>query len=297
MTMEKISRKFKNLAHAGFLDHLSDETYIKLKFKVMIGKTLDLQNPKTYNEKIQWLKLHDRKPEYIPMVDKYAVKDYIQRTVGGQYAVPNFGIWDHFCDIDFSRLPDRFVLKPTHDSGTVVICRDKNKFDLGSARKELEGSLKKNFYWVGREWPYKNVKPRILAEEYLVNDDGREVKDYKFHCFNGKVRFLYVTSDRFNGKGLKADYFDDRFNRLDIQWALPNSDYDIKKPVRFEEMKALAERLSIGIPTLRVDFYEVNGNIYIGELTFYDGSGFGKMDEKLDRMIGDYILLPIENNS
>lgn len=292
MNTERISRGLKDFVHVAFLDHLSDVTYCKLKYRIMIGKPLDLINPKTYNEKIQWLKLYDRRPEYISMVDKYEVKKHIARVVGEKYTVPNYGIWDSFDEIDFESLPSRFVLKPTHDSGTVVLCMDKDRLDMAAARKKLETSLKRNFFWVGREWPYKTVKPRILAEEYLLDEDGGEVRDYKFHCFDGKVGFLYITSDRFNGKGLKADYFDDQFRKLDIQWELPNSNYEIEKPKRFDEMKTLAEKLSRGIPTLRVDFYEVNGRILIGELTFYDGSGFGRMDEKVDRMIGDYITLP-----
>ena len=293
MNKEKISRSLKNFAHTVFLDHLPDEAYIKMKYRIMIGKQLDLRNPRTYNEKLQWLKLYDRNPKYISMVDKYEVKEYIAKTVGKQYAVPNLGIWGSFDDIDFSKLPNQFVLKPTHDSGTIVICHDKNTFDINGARNKIQKSLKHNFYWIGREWPYKGVKPRIIAEEYLTNDDGSEVKDYKFHCFNGKMKFLYITSDRFNGKGLKADYFDEEFNKLDIQWEFPNSDYNIEKPENFEVMKELAEVLSAGIPTLRVDFYEVNKKIYIGELTFYDGSGFSKMDDKIDLAIGDYITLPI----
>lgn len=303
MTFAQIKRGLKKIAHnpwkifdylsgMGVLDWLDDERYLKLKFRAAFdGKKLDLKNPKTYSEKLQWLKLHDRNPEYTRMVDKYEAKKYIAEIIGEEYTVPTLGVWDRFEDIDFDALPEQFVLKATHDSGGYVICHDKSSFDISAAKKKLSKSLKNNYYYHGREWPYKNVKPRILAEKYLSNDDGNEIKDYKFHCFGGKVKLLYITSDRFNGLGVKADYFDDQFRKLDIQWELPNSNYDIEKPENFELMKMLSEKVSVGIPTLRVDFYEVNGAVYVGELTFFDGSGFGDMGYETDLMLGEYISL------
>lgn len=225
------------------------------------------------------------------MVDKYEAKEFIANRVGKEYIIPTLGVWNKFEEIDFNSLPNQFILKCTHDCGSLVICKDKSKLDKQNARKKLNNCLQRNYYYKYREWPYKNVKPRIIAETLLQNENGAEIKDYKFHCFNGKVKILYVTSDRFNGKELKADYFDDQFKKLDIQWELPNSNYRIEKPQNFELMKLIAQKLSSDIPTLRVDFYEVNGKVYVGELTFFDGSGFAEISGNWDKILGSYIEL------
>lgn len=284
--------RFKANAARGLYRNMQDEEYLKRMFKARMGYELNLNNPQTFNEKLQWLKLYDRKPIYTTMVDKYAAKQYISDLVGAQYVIPTYGVWERFDEINFDNLPDKFVLKTTHDSGGIVLCDSKSQFNYGLARRKLEKSLKNNYYYYGREWPYKDVKPRIIAEELLESSSGCEIRDYKLHCINGKVRFLYVTSDRFNGNGLKADYFDENFEKLDIQWGLPNSSYTMEKPKNFELMKKIAEKFSKDIAVLRVDFFEVDGRVYIGELTFYDGSGFAKINDDWDLKLGKMITLP-----
>ncbi len=284
--------RFKvNTAH-GFYDDMPDKVFLQRAFQEIMGYELDLEHPKTYCEKMQWLKLYNRQLIYTTMVDKYEAKKYIAEKIGEQYVIPTFGVWDRVEDIELTHLPEQFVLKTTHDSGGVVICKDKRQLDFAEAKKILNKHLNRNYFYCGREWPYKNVVPRILAEKLLQSEAGNEIQDYKIHCFNGKAKILYVTSDRFNGRGLKADYFDANFNKLDIRWELPNSNYTINKPVHFELMKTLAERLSEGIPTIRVDFYEVDGKVYVGELTFFDGSGFCDISGDWDNILGDWIGLP-----
>ena len=259
-----------------------------------MGCNLDLENPKTFNEKLQWLKIHDRKPIYTTMVDKYEVKRYVADLIGEEYIIPTLSVWEHFDDIDFDKLPEQFVLKCTHDSGGLVICRDKNKFDKKAAKKKIEKCLKRNYYYQGREWPYKNVKPRILAEKYMEDNTTQELRDYKFFCFNGEVKALYIASERQKSNiETKFDFFDTDFNHLDIKNGHPNALVTPRKPVNFNKMKELSSKLSIGIPHLRVDFYEVDNKIYFGELTFSHMSGLMPFEpEEWDRVFGDWILLP-----
>lgn len=274
----------------SLLRFIPDEPYLKLMYRLRMGKRLDLKKPKSYNEKLQWLKLHDRKPEYTRMVDKYEAKKYVASIIGEEYIIPTLGVWDRFEDIDFDALPDQFVLKCTHDSGGLVICRDKSKLDLEAARKKINTSLKTNFYWVGREWPYKNVKPRIIAEAYLQDETGEKncLTDYKVFCFNGVPRVMYVSKDK--DEEPHTDFFDMDFHRLPIRMRDPNSEILPEKPQQFEKMKELAARLSNGLPHLRVDFYEVKGQLYLGELTFYHSSGFREVKpEEWNRKLGDWI--------
>lgn len=254
---------------------MPDEKYLRLRYRALMGKNLNLKNPKTYNEKLQWLKLYDRKPIYTSMVDKYEVKEYVANIIGSEYIIPTYGVWDRFEDIDFDILPNQFVLKCTHDSGGIVICHDKSTLDMKKTNKILSKSLSRNYYYLGREWPYKNVKPRIIAEQYMEDKDTLELRDYKFFTFNGVARALFVASDRQNPEtDTKFDFFDMDFNHLDFTNGHPNAENSIQKPGSFEEMRMLAERLSKGIPHVRVDFYEVNGKVYFGELTFSHWSGF-----------------------
>ena len=281
-------------AKLGFYNNLTDEEYLKRKYKARMGCNLDLENPKTFNEKLQWLKIHDRKPIYTTMVDKYEVKRYVADLIGEEYIIPTLSVWEHFDDIDFDKLPEQFVLKCTHDSGGLVICRDKNKFDKKAAKKKIEKCLKRNYYYQGREWPYKNVKPRILAEKYMEDNTTQELRDYKFFCFNGEVKALYIASERQKSNiETKFDFFDTDFNHLDIKNGHPNALVTPRKPVNFNKMKELSSKLSIGIPHLRVDFYEVDNKIYFGELTFSHMSGLMPFEpEEWDRVFGDWILLP-----
>lgn len=271
------------------------KTYLKVWYFLYTKKILHLDNPKTFNEKIQYLKLHvNITPECTQMVDKYGVREYIQNKIGEQYLIHLFGVWERFEEIDFSKLPMKFVLKTTHDSGGVVICKNKNLFDYNAARKKLNAHLSRNYYWNGREMPYKNVKPRIIAEEYLVDESGTELKDYKFYCFDGKPKILFLASDRFNkeGKPTKFTYYDMELNILQMKSKGHEKNPNPLIVPNWNKMKELAAILSKGRPFLRVDFYNVNGRIYFGELTFHDGSGVDSYEPKeCDRKLGELIDL------
>ena len=271
---------------------LKDEAYLKLKYRVTFKKKLNLKNPKTFNEKLQWLKLFDRNPEYTIMVDKYAMKEWVGSKIGDGYTILNYGVWNNPEEIDFNRLPDKFVLKGTHDSGSFCICKDKNNFDRESAITKLNRSMLRDQYVYSREWPYKNVPHRILAEEYIEDESGFELKDYKFFCFDGKPFIMFIASGRTSG-ATTFDYYDMDFNHLDITQSHPNAEHAYEKPGGFEKMKELASKLSEGIPQLRVDFYYVNGKIYVGELTFFHYGGFYPFHpDKWDAILGDLIRLP-----
>lgn len=283
--------RFLILSGQGFYDNMDDEAYLKRKYKACMGKEIHLDSPQTFNEKLQWLKLHDRKPEYTTMVDKYAVKMYVADIIGEKYIIPTLGVWNHFDEIDFDKLPNQFVLKCTHDSGGIVICKDKNKLDLKSAKKKIEKSLKQNYYWSGREWPYKDVKPRIIAEEYMIDESGYELKDYKFFCFNGEPKMMFIATDR--GLDTKFDFYDMEFNHLPFTNGHPNANKQIKKPKNYSTMLALSAKLSFGIPHVRVDFYNINGKIYFGELTFFHWSGLVPFEpEEWDYKLGSWLKLP-----
>ena len=291
-----IRRIVNGLARRHLLDFLTDKAYLKFMYRVRMGKKLNLKNPQTFNEKLQWLKLYDRKPEYTVMVDKEAVKQYVADKIGAEYIIPTLGVYNNFDEIDFDKLPNQFVLKSTHDSGGVIICKEKSTLDKIMAKEKIERSLKTNYFWRGREWPYKNLKPRIIAEKYMVDESGYELKDYKFFCFDGVPKFLLVAKDREKGKEAKYDYFDENFNHLPFTKGHPSSEPPYFKPDGFEEMKELAEKLSKDIPHVRVDLYNINGKIYFGELTFYPASGFGGFQpEEWDHKIGEWLKLPKTN--
>ena len=260
--------------HGGFR-FLSDEQYLKLMYRCQFREKLNLKNPQTANEKLQWLKLYDHNPEYITMVDKYEVKQFVSNKIRKEYVIPTLGVWNKFDDINFDDLPKQFVLKCTHDSGSIVICRDKTNFNIGKARKQITHSLKRNYYWVGREWPYKGVKPRIIAEKYLEDFENKgNLTDYKIYCFNGMAKLLMVATDRYSASKKRFDYFDENGKWIDMSWGVPNSGKKQVPPPSFEKLKKTAEALAKGITHVRVDLYIVNENIYFGEMTFYDGSGF-----------------------
>lgn len=284
---------YNNIVHTGITNYLSDETYLKLTYRIRFGKKLDINNPKTFNEKLQWLKLHDNNTDYITMVDKVLVKDYVAKIIGYDYIIPTLGVWDSFDEIDFEALPNQFVLKCNHDSGSVVICKDKSTFNIDAARKKISKGLKTDaFYW-GREWPYKYVKRKILAEKYMTdNSNSSQLTDYKVYTFNGRAKMIMINKDR--GVDTKADYFDTDYQCLDFSWGYPHAEVKPQKPKCFDEMIELAEKLAKDTYELRVDFYEVNGQIYFGELTFFDGSGFDKIEPiEWDYKIGSWVKLPI----
>ena len=273
---------------------LSDKTYLKLEYFFVFKKRLNLKDPKSYSEKLQWIKLYDRKPYYTQLVDKYEAKKVAASQIGEEYIIPTLGVWERFEDIDFDKLPEQFVLKCTHDSGCVVICRDKNNFDIESAREKLNNGLKRNYYWIAREWPYKNVKPRIIAEKYIEAKEGEGLDDYKFFCFDGEVKALFVASDRYNkSEELKFDFFDSDFNFIEAYNGHPSSNGKVEKPKNFEEMKKIASTLSAGLPEVRIDLYSVDGKIYFGEYTFFSNSGMVPIEPKsFDLELGSYIKLP-----
>lgn len=281
------------LAHRGLFNWMSDETYLKLVFRIKMGRKLNLKEPRTFSEKLQWLKLYDRKPIYTTLVDKYEVKKIIADQIGEEYIIPTLGVWDRFDDIDFDSLPNQFVLKCTHDSGGLAICKDKTQFDYSKARKRINKSLKKSFYLIGREWPYKNVKPRIIAEEYMEDELTHELRDYKFFCFDGVVKALFVATERGSKEETKFDFFDADYNHLPFTNGHPNANVLPEKPEHFEEMKALASKLSQGIPQVRIDLYECNGKVYFGEMTFSHWSGLMPYKpEEWDYTFGSWIILP-----
>ena len=291
--MNIFQKGFMYLARRNFFNWMPDKLYLKICYKCKIGKKLNLNNPQTYNEKLQWLKLYDRKPEYTKMVDKYSVKEYVASIIGEEYIIPTIGVWNKVEDIDFDKLPTQFVLKCTHDSGGLVICNDKSKLDIDNAKRTLNYFLNRNFYHLHREWPYKNIKPQIIAEEYIVDESGYELKDYKFFCFDGKVKAMFIATDRNAETETCFDFFDRDFNHLPVLNGHPNANKAIQKPLNYEKMIELAEKLSQNIPHTRIDFYNINGKIYFGEITFFHWSGFKKFEpEKYDKIFGDWITLP-----
>ena len=272
------------------LRFLPDKIYIHLYYFAHFKHFANLNNPKTYNEKLNWLKLHDRNPLYIKLVDKFEVKDYVSNKIGSEYIIPTLGVWEKFDDIDFDSLPNQFVLKCTHDSEGLVIVKDKGKLDKQAAKEKIEAALKVNFFYIGREWPYKNVQPRIIAEQYMEDHVDGELRDYKFFCFNGTPKAMFIASDR-SKDATKFDYYDLDFNHLNLKQHYPNAG-EVRKPVTFEKMKELAEVLSKGFPHVRVDFYEVDGKCYFGELTFYHFSGFMPFQpSEWDAVFGDWIKI------
>ena len=269
-----MGREYQNKI-VSILRFIPDSTYLKLIYRLKVGKKLNLKDPKTYTEKLQWLKIHDRKELYSIMVDKYEAKKYIASKIGEEYVIPTIGVWDDFDSIDFESLPEKFVLKCTHDSGGLVICKDKSKLNKKEARAKIEKSLRTNFYWVGREWPYKNVKPRIIAEKFMVTDNEECLTDYKWFCFNGEPKLLYISKDK--AEDPRTDFFDENGNLLPIRMRDPNSDKPPVIPQQFEKMKQLARKLSSGMVHIRVDFYLIDGKLYVGELTFYHNGGFSEV--------------------
>lgn len=269
---------------------LSDKVYLSIKYKHVFGKKMDWDNPQSFNEKLQWLKVYNRDPQYAKLVDKYEVKKYITEVLDRKYVIPTLGVWNTFEEIDFDALPNQFVLKCTHDSGGLVVCKDKANLDIDAAKKKINQSLQNNYYYSGREWPYKNVKPRIIAEQYMADD----LRDYKLFCFNGVPRMTLVCSERFTKDGLKEDFYDEAWNHLDVQGPEHgNAILPIERPKQYELMKELAAKLSEKMPFARIDFYEINEKVYFGEITFYPASGFeGFKPEEWDMKLGEWIKLP-----
>lgn len=282
---DKLVRKFNWL--------FPDKTYLSIVYWLNFKKRLNWKNPQTYNEKLNWLKIYDRRPIYTKMVDKLSAKEYVRNIIGDKYIIETYGVWNKGEDIDWDSLPNQFVLKTTHGAGNngVVICRDKKTFDKDKAVRKLNASLATDIFRRSRAWPYKNIERRIIAEKFIQNSNG-ELPDYKFFAFNGCVRAMFVATER-NSGDVKFDYYDADFNHLDIVQVHPMSGKLIKKPDCFDEMIKVAEKLSAGYPHIRVDLYEVDNQIYFGELTLYHHSGIVPFHpEKWDYTFGSWLTLP-----
>ncbi len=273
---------------------LDDTDFLCKKFERMMGYPLDLENPKTFNEKLQWLKIHDHKPEYVKMVDKYEVKNYIAGKIGEEYVIPTLGVYECFDDIDFEKLPSKFVLKCTHDSGSVIVCRDKETFDKEAAKETLDSALDRNFYLLAREWPYKEVPRRIIVEEYLEKLDERGgIEDYKYFCFSGKAKILLIAQSRMDdAHETTTDFFNEKQEHIEMKSEHENAAVPPKMPQNYQKMKELAENISAGIAHVRVDFYELDGKIYFGEMTFFHQGGFVPIEPyERDLELGGFIQL------
>lgn len=284
---------FWRLGLDGHFKFLPDELYLRICFRIKMGYSLNLESPRTFNEKIQWLKLHDRRPEYTRLVDKLEVRNYIQSRVGEEHLIPLLGVWDHADAIDFSALPDQFVLKCTHDSASAVICPDKSKLDEKAVRKNLARHLHRNYFWAGREWPYKNVTPRIMAEQYVSNADGTPLIDYKFFCFNGQPQTIEMHLDR--SSALRINTYDPDWRFLPFSTVnYPNDPSRIApRPDKLDEMLSFVKRIVPQCPFIRADIYVVGDRIYFGELTLYRSGGLEAfVPEQFDQILGDWIALP-----
>ena len=272
----------------------NDEFYLRINYLLDRKRILHLKKPIRFNEKLQWLKLNIHKPERCNMVDKYECKKIIAKKIGEQYVIPTLGVWDDFDEIDFNKLPEKFVLKCTHDSYGLVICQNRDTFDLKRARKKIKKCLARNYFYRHREFEYKNLKPRIIAEEYMVDESGWQLKDYKVFCFNGEPKFIEVDYDRYLLH--KLNVYDLQWNYIDFYMTSHNDpNVHIPKPKKLDKMIEIAKELSKDDIFVRVDFYSIDDKIYIGELTYYPGGGcIDFHPDKYDIILGNYLKLPID---
>ena len=300
--MKKISKllvdpniRFRCLSRFGFLNWLNDRKYIEREYFLTTGEKLDLDSPQTFNEKLQWLKLYDRKDIYTMMVDKYEAKKYVANIIGKEYIIPTIGIYNSFDEINFDKLPKQFVMKCTHDSGGLIICKDKSKLDLKYAKKKMNKFLKRKYFYIHREWPYKNIKPRIIIEKYLEDKDSKTMRDYKFFCFNGKPEILYLSEGLEDHKTARMSFYNMNMKITDCaRKDYEPLEYTPNKPINFEKMKKFSSILSKGISHLRVDWYEIDGKLYFGELTFTTCAGIVPFkNEFWNKKLGDLIDLEL----
>ena len=279
---------------SGFIARaLPDKLYLSIKYRVHMGYWMDWRNPKTYNEKLQWLKVFYRRRDFSIMVDKAAAKDYVANKIGRDYIIPTIAIYNSVDEIDFDKLPEKFVLKCTHDSGGLVVCSDKKILNKSAAMKKMASALKKSYVVQNREYPYAFVPKRIIAEQFMEEPEYGELRDFKFYCFDGVPQYLLVASGR-QKKQKRFDYFDMKWNHWPVyDEGCPNNDVMPEKPKNFEKMIEIAKVLSEGIPHVRVDLYNIDGKIYFGELTFFDGSGINiYVPREYDSIFGKYLKLP-----
>ena len=277
-----------------FVNVLPDQLFIKLQFRINVGYWPNLKNPKSFNEKLQWLKFNDIHPEYTKLVDKVDAKLYVESIVGNKYIIPTLGVWDNVEDIDWASLPNQFVVKATNDSGGVVVCKDKNKLDIEQARIKLKGLGGRDYTLYNKEYPYHDVSHRFIAEAYMEDESGYELKDYKIFCSYGKPKFLFVATGR-QQHDTRFDFYDTEFNHLPVLNGHDNADTWPTKPQNYAEMLEVAAKLSEGFPQIRVDLYNCNGKIYFGELTFFHWSGTVPFEPReWDYKFGEMITLPYE---
>lgn len=292
--MRRIIQKIDSLI-LRFGKWLPDELFLKLRFLIRMGYPVNLNDPKSYSEKLQWLKLYDHRDLYTSLVDKYEVKKYVGNLIGEQYLAKTYGVWYSPNDINFAALPQRFVLKTTHGGGNegVIVVKNKKCIDEDVIRHRLSKALKQDLYKHSREWPYKNIKRRIIAEEFLEDQETGELRDYKFFCFNGEVKALFVATDRQKREEPYFNFFDANYEELDLKQGHPRNPIPPEKPKTFDEMKLVAAKLSKGLPHVRVDLYEANGKVFFGELTFYHFGGMVHFEpEKWDEIFGSWLTLP-----
>lgn len=271
---------------------LPNTLFLSLKYRMSNGKKCNLKEPHTYNEKLQWQKMNDHNPLYPRIVDKHEVRSHVSSLIGESYLVPLVGVYDDPSAITLDTLPEKFVIKPTHTSGDVLFCYDKNIFDWENAHKVMSQWMNSNYYWYDREWPYKEIKPRIIIEHLIKTEDGNPPKDYKIFCFAGEPKMAFVASDR--PDDTKFDFFDIAWNRLNLKQHYPNSTYEIPKPKQWDTMLVLAKTLSAGLPQVRVDLYvDADEQILFGELTLFHFSGFEPFEpDSYDELLGSWVSLP-----
>lgn len=271
---------------------IPDKIHLKCLFRKHMKTKLNISNPATFSEKLQWLKLYDRNPEYPQMADKAAVKSYVADKIGKDVIIPTIGVYDSVEDIPFDELPESYVIKCTHDSGSTFVCKNKDDFDVETVKKELSKKIKNNFFWSGREWSYKNLKPRIIVEKFIPDENGECPVDYKFFCFNGKMEVFKIDYNRFTKRA--ANYYNKNCEYLGFGKinSIPDPSIKLNLPKNFKKMVEITEELSRNIPFLRVDLYSVNNHIYFGELTFYPSSGIEPFTENGDIYMGKLLDLP-----
>lgn len=274
-----------------YKNFFKDEEMIRKIFKQRLGREVNLENPKKFNDKLQWLKLNWYDPLAVKCADKYAVREVVKDKIGEEYLNELYAVYNSVDEIDISKLPNKFVLKGTHGSGFNIICKDKENMNWKKEKKKMKRWLRKNYYWRTREWVYKDIKPRIVAEKYLKHPEYGDLKDYKIYCFNGEPKLTQVDIDRFGNH--KQNFYDKNWNFKDIRiWCENDPDNQIKKPKNYADMIRISKILSKPFPHVRVDLYNVDGKIYFGELTFFHQSGMANfIDKDLEIQMGNWVDL------
>lgn len=294
LILKRPKKIIRAAAGNGLLNFLPDALYLKIVFQAETGYKLNLKKPLTYNEKLQWIKLYDRKKEYTLYADKFEVRDYIRKTIGEDYLIPLIGVYNNVDDIDWDALPNRFVLKCTHGSGCNIICGDKSVLDIEQSKRKLHQWMKKSWYWFGREWSYRDIKPRIICEQFIEATDGKALVDYKFMCFNGEPKLIQVHRNRY-GSDYSLDYYNTLWKKVDIcRIDARNADKSAPKPKKIDLMMQIARTLSYDMPYARIDLYEQNNSVFFSEITLYPTSGFSTFARYEDDLeLGSWIALPL----